>query len=704
MKQEKNNTCDKFRGEEKRKEVVEALVVAISDNSDHSLLSQHTSTSSAYTERPTTTKNNHNSATLPRQQQQLRLRRHAQSLTTTNNCNYHNHNDTNVCEKIASPRRGLVRSRSYGALQENTVDSKEEKEEEDEKEDAKGRQKERPEPANHSIRRKSKASTYMNGNSADLKKETSSGRRGRRRRSKSRSRPRNARNNNDDALSVSTSATSKSRRGQRHRSLSRGSDAIRDNHRRSTLRGGDDDDKDNDNDDLLSVITSTTSKSRRGRRHRSLSRGSDAIRDNHRRSTLGGGDDDDKDNDNDDLLSVVTSATIKSKRGRRHRSLSRGSDAIRDNHRRSTLGGGDDDDKDNDNDDLLSVVTSATIKSKRGRRPRQKKQNRGVHDDAANNQYQHKAIFDDRNNLGSSISVAYVCQDDTADDVLSVVTSTTTTATKSRRGRRPHQKIHRDTEIARAESSSSSSNNNNTNDDAKSLESCNTNKREERSKHLRKKNPQLSHHILSNNRLKQQLSNVEEATIESSGTPILLQFDPTIENLVQTVNQSSAKKVSEKIRRADGTESEFHIKEVKGLPTFERKQQRDKDADVVNSTNDLSANKNFEESNRSILSSNTYNGGGGAHENWNKLAFLSLGKPKSLISTHDGDSKSSMDSRQYPTEASEEGNETNYSRWQRTAGELGNNLQVTRSRIKDRIQKGKLLNRPLTDDTTRLLD
>ena len=653
MKQEKNNTCDKFRGEEKRKEVVEALVVAVSDNSDHSLLSQHTSTSSAYTERPTTTKNNHNSATLPRQQQQLRLRRHAQSLTTTNNCNYHNHNDTNVCEKIASPRRGLVRSRSYGALQENTVDSKEEKEEEDEKEDAKGRQKERPEPANHSIRRKSKASTYMNGNSADLKKETSSGRRGRRRRSKSRSRPRNARNNNDDALSVSTSATSKSRRGQRHRSLSRGSDAIRDNHRRSTLRGGDDDDKDNDNDDLLSVITSTTSKSRRGRRHRSLSRGSDAIR---------------------------------------------------DNHRRSTLGGGDDDDKDNDNDDLLSVVTSATIKSKRGRRPRQKKQNRGVHDDAANNQYQHKAIFDDRNNLGSSISVAYVCQDDTADDVLSVVTSTTTTATKSRRGRRPHQKIHRDTEIARAESSSSSNNNNNTNDDAKSLESCNTNKREERSKHLRKKNPQLSHHILSNNRLKQQLSNVEEATIESSGTPILLQFDPTIENLVQTVNQSSAKKVSEKIRRADGTESEFHIKEVKGLPTFERKQQRDKDADVVNSTNDLSANKNFEESNRSILSSNTYNGGGGAHENWNKLAFLSLGKPKSLISTHDGDSKSSMDSCQYPTEASEEGNETNYSRWQRTAGELGNNLQVTRSRIKDRIQKGKLLNRPLTDDTTRLLD
>ena len=653
MKQEKNNTCDKFRGEEKRKEVVEALVVAVSDNSDHSLLSQHTSTSSAYTERPTTTKNNHNSATLPRQQQQLRLRRHAQSLTTTNNCNYHNHNDTNVCEKIASPRRGLVRSRSYGALQENTVDSKEEKEEEDEKEDAKGRQKERPEPANHSIRRKSKASTYMNGNSADLKKETSSGRRGRRRRSKSRSRPRDARNNNDDALSVSTSATSKSRRGQRHRSLSRGSDAIRDNHRRSTLRGGDDDDKDNDNDDLLSVITSTTSKSRRGRRHRSLSRGSDAIR---------------------------------------------------DNHRRSTLGGGDDDDKDNDNDDLLSVVTSATIKSKRGRRPRQKKQNRGVHDDAANNQYQHKAIFDDRNNLGSSISVAYVCQDDTADDVLSVVTSTTTTATKSRRGRRPHQKIHRDTEIARAESSSSSNNNNNTNDDAKSLESCNTNKREERSKHLRKKNPQLSHHILSNNRLKQQLSNVEEATIESSGTPILLQFDPTIENLVQTVNQSSAKKVSEKIRRADGTESEFHIKEVKGLPTFERKQQRDKDADVVNSTNDLSANKNFEESNRSILSSNTYNGGGGAHENWNKLAFLSLGKPKSLISTHDGDSKSSMDSCQYPTEASEEGNETNYSRWQRTAGELGNNLQVTRSRIKDRIQKGKLLNRPLTDDTTRLLD
>jgi hypothetical protein len=51
---------------------------------------------------------------------------------------------------------------------------------------------------------------------------------------------------------------------------------------------------------------------------------------------------------------------------------------------------------------------------------------------------------------------------------------------------------------------------------------------------------------------------------------VLLQFDPTNADLVQTVNQSGARKTSEVIRHADGTESELQISELAGLPTFEK--------------------------------------------------------------------------------------------------------------------------------------
>jgi hypothetical protein len=58
----------------------------------------------------------------------------------------------------------------------------------------------------------------------------------------------------------------------------------------------------------------------------------------------------------------------------------------------------------------------------------------------------------------------------------------------------------------------------------------------------------------------------------SNCTPqsVLLQFDPTNEDLIQAVNQSEAKTTSETIRHADGTESKFQVSELAGLPTFEK--------------------------------------------------------------------------------------------------------------------------------------
>jgi hypothetical protein len=49
----------------------------------------------------------------------------------------------------------------------------------------------------------------------------------------------------------------------------------------------------------------------------------------------------------------------------------------------------------------------------------------------------------------------------------------------------------------------------------------------------------------------------------------ILQFDPTNPDNVTLVNQAEMKITSENIKNADGTESELHISDLAGLPTFE---------------------------------------------------------------------------------------------------------------------------------------
>lgn len=88
----------------------------------------------------------------------------------------------------------------------------------------------------------------------------------------------------------------------------------------------------------------------------------------------------------------------------------------------------------------------------------------------------------------------------------------------------------------------------------------------------------LSHHIEANPLLKS-ATDLEERSEESSRFSAsyeqpqsLLQFDPTNANNITMVSQDKANVTSERFRRADGTESELHITELAGLPTFEAPQ------------------------------------------------------------------------------------------------------------------------------------
>jgi hypothetical protein len=72
------------------------------------------------------------------------------------------------------------------------------------------------------------------------------------------------------------------------------------------------------------------------------------------------------------------------------------------------------------------------------------------------------------------------------------------------------------------------------------------------------------------------LQDLEERSEESSRFSAnyeqptsLLQFDPTNVNNITLVKQDKSMVTSERIRNADGTESEFHISKLAGLPTFE---------------------------------------------------------------------------------------------------------------------------------------
>lgn len=96
------------------------------------------------------------------------------------------------------------------------------------------------------------------------------------------------------------------------------------------------------------------------------------------------------------------------------------------------------------------------------------------------------------------------------------------------------------------------------------------------SKYISGSTPTLSNHIESNHEQEEKKMDFEEASEESSrfsagntAQSVLLQFDPTNAGNVRTLNQSTARKTSETIRHADGTESELQISELPGLPTFE---------------------------------------------------------------------------------------------------------------------------------------
>jgi hypothetical protein len=85
-----------------------------------------------------------------------------------------------------------------------------------------------------------------------------------------------------------------------------------------------------------------------------------------------------------------------------------------------------------------------------------------------------------------------------------------------------------------------------------------------------KATPSLSNHLSSDDKARKECEDASETSSRDKSQVLLLQFDPTNADLVQTVNQSVAKKTSEVFRHADGTESEFQISELAGLPTFER--------------------------------------------------------------------------------------------------------------------------------------
>jgi hypothetical protein len=109
---------------------------------------------------------------------------------------------------------------------------------------------------------------------------------------------------------------------------------------------------------------------------------------------------------------------------------------------------------------------------------------------------------------------------------------------------------------------------------APSSPGCSTGDRKSHTKKpLKHKAPSLSRHIEADPDATKNQDDEEESE-ESSRlshgySHTLLQFDPTNENHVTCVTQDGAHVTSEKVRFADGTESDLQIHELTGLPTFE---------------------------------------------------------------------------------------------------------------------------------------
>lgn len=161
-----------------------------------------------------------------------------------------------------------------------------------------------------------------------------------------------------------------------------------------------------------------------------------------------------------------------------------------------------------------------------------------------------------------------------ADDDQSVMSrKSTATSSSSRRGRRPsrprHAKQSNRLPPSHATTSHAATTNNN-----KLKSPINHQLKSPTKGQQAPSKASLAKHLASEDQnSKSTGKDLEEASETSSrdkSQVVLLQFDPTNANLVQTVNQAKCKKTSEIIRHADGTESELQISELAGLPTFEK--------------------------------------------------------------------------------------------------------------------------------------
>jgi len=173
---------------------------------------------------------------------------------------------------------------------------------------------------------------------------------------------------------------------------------------------------------------------------------------------------------------------------------------------------------------------------------------------------------------------------------------------------------------------------------------------------------------------KDSLSVVSEKSSESSkhsgvkAESVLLQFDPTNENLVRTVDQATAKKKKDTIRTSDGTKSKVVISQLDGLPTFEKQMSAQ------------SLNASFltpTESTRSMHSvDGCYSG-----DEYNDISATSF----RLRVAKQGSSGSILEMSQQSLDNSS----TSNSRWPMPRSALGNNLQAKKSSFFQRVQKSK---------------
>ena len=369
------------------------------------------------------------------------------------------------------------------------------------------------------------------------------------------------------------------------------------------------------------------------------------------------------------------------RRVRRNRSSSRGADSVRDRNkdpvsRRSrsksrprSHDDGDDDDKSVTS--RMSTATSATA-NRRGRRPLQKK---------------HPSIADDTSDDNDDDDMKSVAS---VKSMGSRMSSASAASTANRRGRRPTNSAHHSRKTPAHSNTSLHSPGNSsieTGNDGESPPPSPVTYKVQSAQSLDKhfvSHPPLGRHIESN-KIKTQkdtLSIVEERSTESSRfsgmktQPILLQFDPTNENLVRTVNQTTAKKTTETIHQSDGKTSKFEVSEIEGLPNFEKSFS----ASELNGSEIATS-----ESTRSMISSDGGSSVEGGHSS-KPASFLSMGSNKP------GSSKSVFGVSQASSETP------------RQRGALGNNLQAKKSAFMLRVQNmknprlGRGAHRALDDD------